>query len=431
VTQLASIALILVQIAALAALWGSARTRSSSVFHTYFNPLCFFILFYVLFFGVEQVTYQLNGFAILGADFYATGQGLPAYAHTQVALCGMLSALLLGNWITVPLLGRANVDHSRPLFGRSENASEKLLLWLFFTVGILAAAYLGRQFAALGGFRSELVKSPGGAFATALSFWANFAYAWLLFIALRDRRYVVAAVITLIFGLAIVYTGSRGRFLWPAVIGVAMFLSYRNIFPKNRIVLVAIAVLAVLSVMDPIRKLLIDPGDNSLPSLTGSFSSLVLTRNFDGFANFDLIYTTRLIAPSAHFLFTGVRDVFMNTFFPLVYQSGVGFGSTIPGYFYLSGGTAGLLYLGFGFGILLGLLNALLRFTTNRWLLSGYFFGVVWLTAVGGDLVESLDKMVAAMLPGLLMFVLQRSLRISRRPMLPQREQAQRLRIVG
>ena len=63
---------------------------------------------------------------------------------------------------------------------------------------------------------------------------------------------------------------------------------------------------------------------------------------------------------------------------------------------------------GLGYGLILTGVNVLLRFIRDPWLLYAYLFAMIWLAAVGGNLTESLDKLLAAAAPGVLGFALLR-----------------------
>jgi hypothetical protein len=379
------------------------------VLYRYFNPLSFFCLFYFLFFLIEQVFYLCNGFEILGSEAFRGKDLHEIYTRTQVALVAFLCGVAVGSFpFCLPLWRTKPVD-TEELLGASETRVGRGGVWLFFAIGIAATIYLGRTLAASDdAMRSQLVKTTGGKLATALAFFGNFAAAVLVYMQARDRRYLRALAITAVFGAAVLYTGARGRFLWPVSFAVIMVFSARNMFPAKKVLAFCLAALAILAVMDPLKKALTDRD----ATFTGAdvqttFETFLDKRNFDGFANFALIYGRADITPDLKYA-RGIRDVFMTTYFYEVYESGVAYGSTFPGYFYLVGGLPALLALSVVFGALLGALNLALRRLRNRWLVTSYLFGIVWLAAVGGDFVESLGKLAVAVAPGPILLVVER-----------------------
>lgn len=397
-----SIIAIVFQLVILWLWWNFSSRKSDPVFLRYFNPTSFVALFYVLFFMLEQVAYLINGYDMVGVGGFAISSVAEVYFNTQCYLILFLLFTILG-FMPTRFFAPANpTKYIAKAFSRRETPAETALLIVFFVVGLVATIYLARTLMSMQGFRSQLVKSSDGLAATTVSFFGNFSFAFLVYKLARDKKYLWCALVAVSFGVAVFYTGSRGRLLWPMAIAIALFFSSKNKLPVGRLIAFALIALSILSILDPLRKYLSDGGANMTMDDLIPFQTLFESRNrnFDGFANFALITGSHLVVPHLSNLFTGARDVFMNTFFPAVYNMGVAFGSTLPGYFYIVGGVWGIILMSTVFGLILGIVNNMIARTTSPWLLGSYLFGIVWFAAVGGDFVESFRKMIAAMAPG-------------------------------
>jgi hypothetical protein len=401
---------ITVQLFLLWSIWRLSYIESDSVFHRYFNPFCFFALFYLLFFLVEQIYYLATigqNYPMVGHELFPLGSPQAVYTTTQLALLLFLLGVLSGTaWSRLYLRPGPKVMVPA-LLRQTETQLEKVVMWSFFAIGLAAIAYLGNTLTETEGFRSALVKTTGGQIATSVSFFGNFAFSALLFRGLRNRNYAVALALIVLFGAATLYTGARGRFLWPTVFAFILLFSSRDVFPKKATALLTAALLFALILMDPLRKVLTDPvATLTFDDFQSQFSALIEKRNFDGFTNFALILNSDAVPIQLSNLLVGGRELFIGTFFPDIYDMGVAMGSTLPGYLYMGGGLAGLLVSAVLFGGLLGIINVWVRGVRRRWTLLSYLFGIVWVTQVGGDTIESIDKMVVAMSPGFVMNLL-------------------------
>lgn len=392
------------QVVLLVGIWRLSYRAGDPVFLQYFNPFAFFNVFYVLFFIVEQCYYigsVGNNFVMVGHENFAFGNPESIFFNTQMALLLFLLSVLLGAALSHPYLRVTREPTAQSLLNQRETFIENAVLWLFFAVGLAAIIYLGRTLINSEGFRSELVKTTSGQIATVISFFGNFAYAALLFKSVRENKYVLAAVLIVLFGAATVYTGARSRFLWPTVFAFILLFSSRNFFPKKISAVLSIVLLCVLLIMDPLRKVLTDPGAAlTLADFGSKFAEMIEKRNFDGFTNFALIFNSGAVSPRLGNLIIGGRELFMGAFFPSIYAAGVAMGSTLPGYLYMGGGIIGFAGFAVVFGILLGVINARVRRIRNRWILISYLFGIIWMTQIGGDTIESINKMITAMAPG-------------------------------
>lgn len=348
---------------------------------------------------IEQILYVVADVIPFGVITLAGDQFESYFVSAQFALIGFLFCMISACFLlSFAFRQKQETDFSRVVLQLNARLS-MTIVWACFLVGLVSTAFLAYRFYQIGGFRSQLVKSSDGAVLTALAFYGNFAFTVLLFNFFYKRKFVYAVLIAAAFGFAVLMTGSRGRLLWPIVLAVGLYVSTFRSLPTVRILFAGIGAFLLLAIMDPLRKSFFDPTYQF--SIADALTSFGNSRNFDGFANFMLIYFGSSDF-SLEILLNGARETFMMKFFPEVYLSGVGFGSTIPGYFYLSAGLTGLLFGGFVYGGLLYLLGSTIRKTQSIWLIFGYLALIPWIAAVGGDLVESTDKMLIAASPSIM-----------------------------
>lgn len=381
-----------------------AGNGRAHVFFRFFNPFSFIALFYTLFFILPQLFGIFFDFQILGFETFAYDVRKETFLRTQFHVTGFLAVLVLAQISFGAFVGnaggaRAPVDPVSVIPDRLSPV-QSTVIWLLFLFGLAGVFALGAMFSNTIGFRSQLVKSFQGQVLTAISFFANFAFTILLFSLARARRFLLCAVITGVFAAGILMTGSRGRLLWPLVLAFVLFVCKRDEFPALRIAIFALLCVAALSVMDPLRAALVNPGRYVTDiSLLESIRMLFIKRNFDGFSNFALMSMPGYITPSLDYLFSGARNVFMNTYFADIYRRGVGFGSTIPGWLYISGGWIGFYVFTFCYGLFMSAIGTYMRQTRSFVIYAAYLTAMPWLSAVGGDLVESLDKLLIALAP--------------------------------
>jgi hypothetical protein len=314
-----NILLIFAQIMLLYATWRCSCYRARGVVYRYANPFCFFIIFYALFFLIEQIIFLFTG-ELIGGDVLAVAQDHGSFTRTQIALAGFVAAIFLGSSISTLMLPAEDPLRARRIFQAKKSRLEQFAAWIFFIIGLLATVYLGVKFSQLIGYRSALVKSTDGKIATAVSFFGNFAFCYLSYSLVERRKYVIAILAAALFGIAILYTGSRGRLMWPLVIAVICFYSSKGKLPVLRIALFGLFGLLLLSIMDPLRKALMSGGSFYISQIGTSILDTFLRRNFDGFSNFNIILNSGLFKPSPGYLFTGIRTIFMDTFFFDVYR---------------------------------------------------------------------------------------------------------------
>lgn len=399
--------LLAIQLLGLGLLWRFAHSKGDAVVDKWFNPYCLLILFYILFFVLEQFSFLFTGQLIDGV-YFPFGQDASAIIRTQTLLVVFVGMLVVSSVITYPLRKRGAQARIGQLFNSAPSPLETAVCAAFFVAGLAATLYLGVKFGQIsqtGQFRSQLVKSADGQIATTISFFGNFAAAYFILLFVRKKQVALAVMVAVVFGAAILYTGSRGRLLWPLTITVMALFSSQNKFPALRLAAFAVVGFVILSMMDPLRKYLMMGGTGPFPDVGASLADIFMRRNFDGFANFNLIANSQYFDRGQIDSWGGAREAFMGAFFPSVYRSGVAFGATFPGYFYISVGAWGFWLWALIYGLFLGLLNALQRRLHSIWLMLGLWFALTWLAAVGGDLVESFEKLLATIAPAIALWI--------------------------
>lgn len=397
--------------------------RNGPVIQKHFHPFAFFSLFYFLFFITPQFIAIFPPYALVGLDDLGWETRKLMIPQGQLASMVFLVSLMAMyyNFVTYSsFFGRTRpnasmaVNQNRLAF-KGVQLSDYVLIYLFFIAGMVSIVYLGITFSnisegagAAGGFRSELVKSTSGKIATSLSYFGNFGFAVLFVNAILKRNWLIALILAIAFGSAILMTGSRGRLMWPLLLSGIMLMSYYNRVDVKKVIIGGVAGLFLLLLMDPLMKT-VRTGDIShllqMLNFKAMFESMFFRRNFDGLSNLSLSVYLDEAPKSFTYLFTGARDAFMNTYFPETYASGVGFGVTYPGWLYLSMGWPGLVYGGLLFGFVLGYLHNLLSSIKDFRLYWTYLFMMPWLCAVGGNFIESFDKMLVAIAPGIIWII--------------------------
>jgi hypothetical protein len=385
------------------------HSRDRLLYKKILNPLCFLSFFYLFWFLLPQIIaifppYQLVGLEYQGAEF-----------RSNMVLSGQVAALLflffVGAGYSVFLKSGKGVVNGTQ-FIQGIRKWEFVLLLLFFFVGVVSIFYLGLQFQSSGEMRSELVKSFEGKVVTAISFFANFSFSVLSLILLFKKRYFLFLLLFLAFASGILLTGARGRLLWPLLLLCSFSLIYVRRLPLMLLILLGFSLLAFLLLLDP---LMISIREGNFERLYDSINlayfleSLIYRRSFDSFSNLTALVFYDEIEYRIGYFVLGARDVFMNNYYPLAYESGVGFGATYPGALFLSGGYLGLIIGSFVFGAFLGVYGTWFRSISDARFLWIYLFSVPWICAVGGNFAESFDKLIAALLPGFLWLFLRRT----------------------
>ncbi len=402
------VTLLLVQCILLASILVLAGSGSRGLLlYRLLNPLGFMTFFYLLFFITPQIYGIFNDYFLVGFPRLDSVALKNVYLTTQSFLLLFLFFILLGV-LTIGTYYPQMVRPQRsPEFLDDITRRDMVILAVFFAIGTVALSYLAQKSGTLQGFRSELVKTTDGKIATALSFYANFSFSVFLFLLLRNKKFLWALVLFVCFGTLIAFTGARGRLLWPTLLAFATVMAAKNRIKYSTVLLSMFGLIIVLSILDSLRVGLLT-GHWEPFNFAEQIQLLFEKRTFDGFSNFSLILLEDQVPKTLAYVFQGARLPFMETYFIDTYIAGVGFGSTVPGWFYLCGGVGVLCILSFFYGAFLMLLGVWLRNARSFWTVFGFYFAAVWLCAVGGNFVESLQKMAIAASPGLVGYTLQR-----------------------
>lgn len=381
--------------------------RSNQVIYRYSNPACWVTLFYCTWYLLPQFYALLPGHAIIGLDSHSAFARLEMVIWSQLHLLVFLCSVVLGCVAMTPLLATREspwVTLAEPL---SKNG--RWYVTTCFLVGVVATAILGIRFMTMDGMRAQLVKSLEGKLLTILCYFGAFGFAFIISRAYIVRRYLVVVVATLIFGSAVFFTGSRGRFMWPMLLAVVYVSAHRNHLDVRKFVLTGVILVAILVFSDRILIALRTDNLFELTKLTDvkqNVDTIFLKRNFDGFANFTLVLNDSNVVHDRSVLLNGARDFFMNRYFPKTYATGVGTGVGYPTMFWIAVGFWGLPVFGIAFGCTLGLINAGLRLISDERIYWAYLIAMPWYCAIGGNFQESIDKMFAAMIAPILWLVL-------------------------
>ena len=397
--------------------WGMlATSRARELLTTYFNPVNWLAGFYTLWFLLPQIVSLFPKHHLLGFEQLTAGERLEITVSAQLRIIAFLLIVVQGYIATLPFL-----EHARGAGRRPAARTWLDLDWLggsyvitCFVVGIIAISLLGKELVASEGMRSQLVKTPTGKILTIAGFYGNFAFAFLFSRLVVGRRYVAAIAVLTIFATAVFLTGARGRLMWAMVIATIFITLYKDAIAVRRFAMLGVILFAFLLLADAGLKAVRTGDVHELFSsfdANGPFMQLFLKRNFDGFANFAFISHYDAVRHQPAILIEGGRDAFMNFYYPEVYASGVGFGVTYPGMFWLAGGFPAMLAMGFVFGGVIGLISLLLHQIEDERMIWAYLFAMTWFCAIGGNFQESFDKMCTAASPPLLWLALDLALR--------------------
>lgn len=370
--------------------------RSGSFAYRWINSFHWFGLFYTLWFIVPQIYFVWSGGFLVGFEGDSQSSLLMACMKSQGILIVFLGLVVVGSQ-SIRTYGRKAYGEHAIEFEQLDTTWHLLYAILCLVAGSAANLVLGKRNMELEGMRSELVKTTDGMILTAIGFLGAYGFVVLFSDSLRKRHYLLGLVILLLFAAPIFLTGSRARFLWPLVIAII----YYSCQVQRSITLMHVfaGVLCIAAILFSDRLLKEVRGVSTSESKESATTELFERRNFDGFANFTMI-ANRYQAPARpEVLWFGARDTFMNYFFRDYYLRGVGFGATQPGAAYIGGGMLGVCLLGWLLGVLFGTLDTLVIAGRSPSLLLLYLFAMPWLCAVGGNFVESSDKMLAACFP--------------------------------
>lgn len=387
----------------------------SVAYKKYLGPFVWFSFFYSFWFLLPQLLSVFPPYLLVGFESEGESYRSSIVITGQFAIMIFLLGVCLG-YTLYPGRAKSRILMDVNSFVEGVRRWEYFLLFGFYLMGVLATAYLGNTFQSIEGMRSELVKSSSGQLITAISFYGNFGFSVLFAIFLLKKNYILSLVLLLIFASSILLTGARGRLLWPLVLAFSfVFVASRNKFPVFKVFLLGLSLLVVLLLLDPLM-ISIREGDftrfsDSL-NLAHLLESLIYRRNFDSFANLTgLVFYDEVSYEWSRF-FLGARDAFMYQYYPVVYDSGVGFGVTFPGAMFLSGGYFALGMGSLLFGFFLRAYGLWFSSINNGRIFWAYLFSVPWVCGVGGNFSESFDKLIVAMSPAVVWFLLSKVLRM-------------------
>ena len=399
------VCMLLLQIGLLALLVGLSASGARNELERVLNPAMMLTFFYTLWMLIPQVFVLLPEHLVVGMENVPPNVRAGATFQTQCCLVLFLAAVLVGYATAVGI-----ASDRRPATGQLAPPMQATR-WSYglaaYALGVCAFFVLGRTFHALpdGTMRSALVKNSTGQILMTLSFFGSFGVAYLGAHLWLGGRRLLPLLLFVAYAWLVLQLGARGRILWPLVTAILFVWGQRQRVRLQPVLIFAVVALMFLSVLDPlVYGLRYDDFRRFQAALypAAMFETLFYSRNFDGFASLLFITYNDLIPPDPGLLLGGARDVYMNTYFPEVYAMGVAFPTSIPGEFWLAGKMPllGAMSLVYGFG--LGLLNQYLRGARHESQVWLYLLLVPWVTAVGGELAESVRKMIAAGAPAVI-----------------------------
>lgn len=395
-------AMFLLQVGLMALLVAVSSKGARNEMERALNPAMLLVFFYTVWMLIPQIFALLPEHSVVGMESVPPTERAAATLPTQAYLSLFLAAVLIGYSIALGLK-RATVLVSQP-------PPLQPLRWHYglaaYAVGIGAFFILGRTFHELpdGTMRSALVKTTTGQLLTAISFFGSFGVAYLCAHLWLQGRRLQPLILFIVYAYLVLQLGARGRILWPLVTAILFVWGRGAHIRLMPVILMAVIALTALSLLDPlVYGLRYDDFTRFKAALspTVMFETLFYGRNFDGFANLMFITHNDLIPEQPGFLLGGARDAYMLTYYPGIYAMGVAFPTTIPGEFWLAGKTPLLAAMSCLYGFGLGLLHQYLRSARRESQVWLYLLLLPWVTAVGGELMESMQKIIAAGLPAL------------------------------
>lgn len=401
--------LIVVQVAMLFAWVRMSWARAHDLLTQYLNPVCWLTGFYGLWFILPQIVALFPTHHLLGFESLHPSDRLDLMLPAQLWVIAFLASVMTGYLALAPFLVFDTMQRAPTRRWLDLDGLGLTYVLLCFIGGIVAISLLGRELVSSEGMRSQLVKTPVGKLLTIAGFFGNFAFAFLFARLIVAKRFALALLVIGVFGTAVFLTGARGRLMWALVISTTFITLYNDRFNIRRFATLGVGLLAFLLVADAGLKA-IRSGDSSAVAAsfesTGPLAQLFLKRNFDGFSNFAFITHFDEVPRDPMILLNGGRDAFMNFYYAKIYESGVGFGVTYPGMFWLAGGPFALVAMGFLFGCLIATLSLSLTFMRDERLIWSYLFAMTWFCAIGGNFQESFDKLCTAAAPPLIWWLI-------------------------
>ena len=375
---------------------------SSSGNMALFSPVSWFILFYMLCFWLPQTYMQAFNFTLIGANNVIEEGRLSVVIETQKVLTVFLLLFFIGY---------KGVSKKAPPktyfipFSSAELSSACVL----GAIGLAAVLLLLMQ-ADFSRPRSHLVASNVGKVLYTLSFFLTFGFVVLSAFFLKRKNYFVLLVLIICASGILLMLGGRGRSIWP-VAGLIVWASLAGHMKIKYWKMLAVMVLLIvlLQALDPI--LLYFRGYDSYDDAVQRFKTglelkvFLFARNFDAFHNLAVVVGEDRIQPRLSYMFGGSQSVFMSTYFRSVWLNGVGYPATLPGGLWLVGKMTAVILGGLVFGLFFGCLSKIYSRFISEFEIVAYVVAIPYLAHVGTSYLDSYEKMLALVMPGLVMAV--------------------------
>ena len=375
-----------------------------------FQPMYWFVLWFVVNFLITQTLLPWNGFELLGLERYSAPTLLRAALKTQFALTGFLVAFIFGA-ATTGLTQKIKYGSLALPNLKLEAARGHIfrIMPVLLVIGFGAFLFLFNSF--VGGPRSALVKNLPGQLAYAASFAFSYAGAIYACRLILKRHYLDAVLILLLLGGALLQLGGRARVLWP-IVHIVLFLAlfYKVKLQLPKMLMFSALLFILLQSLDPIFLFVQgEPFQSAAARFLEALdvSKLFTERTFDAFHNLATLLYLNRIDPSPHALIQGnTGTLFMRTYFLDVWEKGVGFPLPLPGELWIGFRWAGLLCGAYLFGTLMGFLNAFYWSLTRQSALWLYLIVVTAVSNVGAPYFDQFLKVTASILPPLFIWLL-------------------------
>ncbi len=366
---------------------GSARAE--------LRPTNWFLLFSFAFFVMPLIAVLLTRNQVPGLGYMSSIAASPHALSVLIALNVFFYTVCFSF-----VLFRGRVPHINAILIPPTKFDIQISLAMLF-VGTAASLALGSGYS--GDVpRSSLVQTASGRLLYALTFLQSAGFIVSGFYMAVNKQYYRLMLLVIVFVVPLFFLGGRGRILWPLVIIYCVTLIYRNKSVYNwKALAFSSCIILSLLMMDPLLAWFYSSaGGIVAPSDLRAvvYDMYITRRNFDGFYNFFVIFDYDEIPHSLSYVFTGVRDVFMLTYFPDVYARGFGFPATVPGTFWIVAGYTGLLIGAACYGVLLARLDYIYFKIKDSIAMSLLLYLVVMVGNPGGSIVDSVSKLAVLIL---------------------------------
>lgn len=370
-----------------------------------FRPLNLFCIQFSAWFIVPLVVVFILSIPIPGLPYMSR-----VYANRDVIRVIVALIVFLFVVCSTLILFRPKALHGTVI---DEPSREDLAVaGVLFLVGTACAFYLGHDISE--GPRTDLVKTIAGRILYSLTFCQTAGFIIIaLYLAIK-RKYVSLVCISIVFAVPLFLLGGRGRVLWPFVVIACSYMVFSGKMISKFYITIGFALVVIaIVVMDPLLSWLRLGGSiEDLPAFDSLFYQMYIAkRNFDGFYNFSVIVYYDNVPHSARYLISGVRDVFMGTYFPDVYERGFAYPATVPGTMWLVSGFFGLLVGSVIYGLLLVILEKVYWGATSAAAFSLVFYLATIITNPGNALIEDMGKILVSALTFSPYFIFKRAVR--------------------